>query len=281
MLGGEYRKYMYFIKKRLLRLIFKFLKKNPATMPMVRYWKFKESISAKVTKNKDGALVMVMEGEDEVLPGFPRGHLLFGSLSKIKHEIKNQIFNESWRFLEEGKSNKEVSDYIKLTIDKIAEMIEPSRYDMAPYTKMVVSVRELWRALTVLEEKYKSKRIKTLKEALTYILQEDDAYRFRVQWIIQIFNPSSWWFRLFFRDPIKDFELALNEIEHAEIIGDMKDKVKLLRRILLVFLEDPHIKLLFKEFCKEVNWNKLKLSKADKYFFRGKYFKVDFILFEY
>lgn len=272
---------MYFIKKRFLRLVFKILKKNPANMPMVRYWKFKESVSAKVTKNKDGALVMVMDGEDEVFPGFPRGHLLFGSLSKIKHEIKNQIFNESWRFLEEGAISEEVNHYIKKTIDKVSELLEVTRYDMTPPQKMVAPVREIWRAFTILEEKYKSKRIKTLKEILTYILQEDDAYRFRVQWIVQIFNPSSWWFKLLFRDPIKDFKIALNELEHAEIVGDMKDKIRLLRRILLVLLEDSNINKLFREFCREVNWNKLKLSNADKYFFRGKYFKVDFDKFDY
>lgn len=248
---------------------------------MVKYWKFKESIPAKVTQSSNGSTVMIMEGEDEVFPGFPRGHLLFGSLSKIKHEIKNQVFNESWQLLEEGKSNEEVSDYIKETLDRLSKIIETGKYDMTPPQKMVIPVREIWRAFTVLEEKYKSQRIKILKEALTYILQEDDAYRFRVQWLIQIFNPSSWWFKLFFRNPVKDFELALNMIEHAEIIGDMKDKIKLLRRILLVFLKDEKINQLFREFCKEVDWNKLKLTKADKYFFRGKYFKVDYPIIEY
>ena len=248
---------------------------------MVKYWKFKESIPAKVTENKNGSLVMVMEGEDEVFPGFPRGHLLFGSLSKIKHEIKNQVFNESWRFLEEGATNEEVAYYIKKTFGSLSVLIETGRYDMAPPNKMVTPVRELWRAFTVLEEKYKSNNIKVIKEAMTYILHEDDAYRFRLQWIIQIFNPSAWWFKLLFRNPIKDFEIALNELEHAEIIGDMKDKIKLLRRILMVFLKDEKISQLFREFCKEVDWNKLKLSKADKYFFRGKYFKVDHDKFEY
>ena len=70
-------------------------------------------------------------------------------------------------------------------------------------------------------------------------------------------------------------------IEHAEIIGDMKDKIKLLRRILLVFLKDERVNQLFREFCKEVNWNKVKLTKADKYFLRGKYFKCDFDRFDY
>src|SRR3990167_11556582 len=106
----------YFIKKRVFRWFFKLIRSNPSKLPMVRFWKFKESVAAKLTKNKDGALVMMMEGEDEVFPGFPRGHLLFASLSKLKHEIKNQMFNEAWRLLEEGKSNDEDVGYLKITM---------------------------------------------------------------------------------------------------------------------------------------------------------------------
>lgn len=253
-------------------------------MPMVRYWKFKESVPAKVTTNKDGALVMKMEGEDEVFPGFPRSHLLYGSLSKIKHEIKNQIFNESWRFLEEGATNEEVAHYVKKTIDKIKDIVDIGRYDMVPPEKMVMPIREIWRAFTVLEDQssgLRKERINTIKKAITYIMQEDDGYRFRLQWIIQIFNPSSWWFKLLFRDPIKDFDLALQELENAEVIDDMKERQRLLRRILMVMLKDPSVNKLFNQFCKEMDWNKLKLSKADKYHFRGKYFRVDLDKFEY
>lgn len=142
-------------------------------------------------------------------------------------------------------------------------------------------VREIWRAFTVLEKKYLSERIAIIKKAITYIMQEDDGYRFRLQWIIQIFNPSSWWFKILFRNPIRDFDLALQELENAEVIGDMKERQRLLRRILMVALKDPSVKDLFNQFCKEIDWNKLKLSKADKYHFRGKYFKVDLDKFEY
>ena len=41
------------------------------------------------------------------------------------------------------------------------------------------------------------------------------------------------------------------------------------------------IRDLFKRFCQEVRWHKVKLTKADKYHMRGKYFKVDFDLFDY
>ncbi len=251
---------------------------------MVQYWKFKESVMAKVTTNKDGALVMKMDGEKEIFPGFPRGHLLFGSLSKLKHEVKNQIFNESWRKLEEKLEKPVIIQDIKRTIHAINEFVEHDRYEMVPPEKMVVPVREIWRAFSVLEGKTsgtKKEKVRILKEAITYVLQEDDGYRFRFQWIVQVFNPSSWWFKLFFRDPIKDFEIALGELEHAEIVGDMKAKIRLLKRILMLMLEDRSISRLFKELCKEMDWNKLKLSEADKYHFRGKWFKVDFDRFEY
>lgn len=150
---------------------------------------------------------------------------------------------------------------------------------MVPPNKMVMPVRELWRAFSVIEEKHP--RVKLLKEAMTFILQEDDAYRFRVQWIVQIFNPSAWWFRLLRLDPVKWLGMALDELKHAEVVGDMKIKQELLKDILMVLLEDADAQKVFREFVKEVDWNKLKLSEADKFHFRGKYFKVDFELFEY
>lgn len=248
-------------------------------MEMVKYWKIKEAVQAKVTTNKDGALIMKMEGEDYDFPGFPRGHLLFGSLSKLKHEIKNQIFNANWWKLERGESKEKIISDIKTSLDEIEKITNTAQFDIIPPDKMVMPVREIWRAFTALE-KY-SHRVEPLKRAICYILSEDDAFRFRVQWIVQIFNPSAWWFKLFFCDPIKMFERALTELENGEVIGDMKDRITLLRRILLVALEDPNIRFLFKKLCQEVNWNKLKLSDGDKYHFRGKYFKVDLALFEY
>ena len=37
----------------LKRLFFKLIKKSPASMEMVGYWKTKESVAAKITKAKD------------------------------------------------------------------------------------------------------------------------------------------------------------------------------------------------------------------------------------
>jgi len=75
--------------------------------------------------------------------------------------------------------------------------------------------------------------------------------------------------------------MALGELEHAEVIGDMKERQRLLKRILLLIMEDAKIQDLFNKFYKELDWNKVVLSKADKYHFRGKYFKVDWDKFSY
>ena len=103
-------------------------------MKMVRYWQTDEAIAAIITTNKDGATVMKMgEGDKREtydFPGFPRGYLLFGNykgrgygaLSVLKHEIKNQIFNESWKELEEGKDRQEVINGIKDRLQSIFEI---------------------------------------------------------------------------------------------------------------------------------------------------------------
>lgn len=296
---------MYFIKKWILRRIFKLLKKKPTDMEMVEYWKKSDSIGVAVTRDKDGAIIMKVGSGDRKekynFPGYPRGHLLFGSLSKLKHEVKNQIFNESWAMLEEGKTHEEVINKIKKVIEDGVPVHDTSniagkeykygekcvdivKYDMIPMSRMSGPVKEIWRGFTRLESKYRGKtqkNIKTLKEIITYVLQEDDAYRFRFQWMIGIFNPSAWWFKIFFRDVVKDFDIALQEMEHAEILGDMKGRIRLFRRIMMVFLEDKGIQELFRQLCKEINWNKVKMDAAVKYHFRGKYFKVDLDKFEY
>ena len=263
--------------------------KTPNDMPMVQYWKKDHGIvAAKVMKNKDGALVMRMEGEKETFPGFPRGHLLFGTLSKLKHEIKTQIFNESWAILERpGKYadvakdvKKKIVEGLKITDDKTIpggklgeQIMDYCLLDMVPPEKMVPTSREVWRALSVLEEK--EPKLHWFKLALTYVLQEDDAYRFRFQWMSSIL--TSW----FFKDPIECLHIALEELENAEIVGDMKSRQFLLRRVIDALMYDAKIRQLFIDFYKEMDWKKVKLTKADLYHFRGKWFKVDWLLFEY
>ncbi len=247
----------------------KVLRKNPASMPLVRYWMTKEMASAKVVTAPDGSTVMHIEGEDYPFPTFPRGHILFGKLSKLKHEIKNQVFNEAWAKLEKG---EDITQHIKTKLFKdISQYFEPLRYDVVPVNKMTPSVRELHRAWT----KVAPPRTFILRDYLCFILQEDDAYRIRVQWLVTGFG---WFFKL---NPVKTFTFALGMLEHGEVIGDMKERQRLLNRVVVAALQDPHIKDLFIKFFREVNWKKVKLTKGDLYHFRGKYFKADLDKFEY
>lgn len=254
----------------LTRLKFKYFPPE-----MVSYWKTKESAQAKVTTAKDGSYIMWIEGEKYPFPGFPRGSILFTSVSKLKHEIKNQLFNKAWYALEDGKSKQEVIDEIKSQVlPEIKKLTDERRLLILPPQKMVPAVREIWRAFEVVGKG--NPKIQSLKETLCLITQEDDAYRFRLGWMVKFFNPSSLFWRISNRSLIKGFDFALSMLEHGEVIDDMKERVRLLRRILMLVLEDKQIRAYFEEFCKEVDWNKVKLTKADKYFFRGKYYKVDY-----
>lgn len=255
----------------VLKTYYKLINKNPADMEMVSYWKNKESVAAKVTKAKDGSIIMKLEGEKYAFPTFPRGYLLFGQLSKLKHEIKNQVFNESWRKLEEGVPRTEVIADIKSKLfGEIAEIAELSRYDMLPPESMCPSVREIYRAWSKV-----SPETGVLRDYLCFILQEDDAYRWRVSWLVKWFG----WFMK--RNPVKSFDYALKMLEHGEVVGDMKERQRLLRRILLLMLEDKSIRNKFEMLFREINWKKVKLTKGDAYHFRGKYFKTDLDTLEY
>lgn len=249
------------------------LGKTPVDMPMVQYWKTQETVQAKITKGKHGETVMKMFGEDEIFPGYPRGYLLFGKLSKLKHEIKNQIFNDAWYALERGEKEEDVVRRIKdVVLPKIFELSEETRYDRTPPERMNPAVREIYRAWTKVAPGRKSI---ALRNILCFILQEDDAYRFRVQWLVTYFG----WLRFF--DPIKSLDRAFQWLEVAEVVDDMKERQRLLRRIVMLMLRDERMKKLFVAFFKECNWRKVKLTKADKFHFRGKYFKVDLDKFEY
>lgn len=246
---------------------------------MVQYWKQAEMAQARITKGVHGEPIMYIEGEKYPFPTFPRGHLLFGSLSKLKHEIKNQVFNESWRKLENGVPNERVIKEAKtVLLGEIAEIAKNARYDMLPPDKMTRSTKEIYRAWT----KVAPKSTYILRDYLCYILNEDDGYRFRAQWLVNYFNPSSIASKVLgSKYLLRTFAKSLEMIEHAEVIGDMKERIRLLRRVLLMALEDRVIRELFIALVKEIDWNEVKLTKADKYYFRGKYFKVDYPIIDY
>lgn len=255
----------------LIKWYFKLTRKSPADMPMVRYWKTKESADGKITKGPDGSEIMQIEGEDYPLKNFPRTHLLFGPLSKLKHEIKNQIFNESWYALEGGADPKEVIQNIKTKLFReIPSFYAPMKYDMLPENKLNPVVREIYRAWTKV-----SPETAVLRDYLCLILQEDDSYCLRVQWLAE-------WYGLFMKlNPVRSFDFALSMLEHGEVVGDMKERARLLRQVLMLALEDPKIREKFIALFREIRWRKVRLSPGDKYHFRAKYFKVDLKYFDY
>lgn len=226
---------------------------------MVGWWRHKEAVQAKHTTNAKGEYEMWMEGEKYPFPGIPRGHLLFGSLSPLKHQIKVQIFNDSWWKLEAGESEKTVAQAIKGRIlDNILELGEKSKYDMLPYAKMVPSMREFHRAWTKCTD---DTRLLKLRDILCYYFGEDDGYRYRLSYVLPLIRSKSW-------------DKAFQMLEHAEVIDDMKERVRLVKRILeIVILDNPTF---WGNFLRELDMKKIALTKADKYYFRAKYFKCDY-----
>ena len=254
---------------KIKKIYYKLIGKSPADMPMVKWWRSKDTAEAKLTKAKDGSTIMIVEGEKYPIKCYPRGHILFGSMSKLKHEIKNQVFNESWRKLEEETDKKQIIKDIKNTLfGSIAKLAENEKYNMVPPEKMSVPVREIYRAWTKA-----SPETSQLRDYLCYIIQEDDSYLMRIQWL------TAWFGWLIC--PLKAFERALTMLEHGEIIGDMKERQRLLKRILMLVLEDENIRKKFIKFFREINWKKVRLTEVDKYNFRAKYFKVDLDILDY
>jgi hypothetical protein len=236
--------------KFLYKIYYKF-----HTPEMVDWWKTKTAVQAKVTYAEDGSHIMWMEGTKYPFPGFPRGNLLYGSLSKLKHEIKVQIFNNSWAELEEGRE-------LNLDLTEIHNLAEKSKYDMLPRLRMCPAVKEIYDNLSH----------PIWRDIITYIFQEDDAYRWRFQWMSTYFDK---------KDPIGSFDKAMEMLEHAEIVGDMKERVRLVRRVMMALFKNPTIAQYWIDFVQNVDLKKIKLTKADKYFFRAKYFKVDYPHYEY
>lgn len=235
---------------------------------MVSYWLKNESVEAKVFITKEGHYAMRMQGEKYDFPGHPRGVLLYGDLSPLKHKIKNAIFNDTWAMLEEKKSDQEIMERLKNSVlPYILGLSEDMKYDMLPYERMVPSVKEIYRAMTVVYVKTGSENVRKLRDLITFVLQEDDAYRFRFQWVCKFLKHTK---------SIKWWEYGLRFLEHAETIGDMKERQRLFRRIVMFILKDEKIKKYFEMLMDEINFKKVQLSKADKYFFRAKYFKVDY-----
>jgi len=254
------------MKYKILKFIYKLLKKTPADMPMVSYWKRQDSVQAKIMRMESGNIEMQLEGEKYRVVSFPRGYLLFGGLSKLKHEIKNKIFNDSWWALEANVPEEEVIKEAKDKLFKeIATYLEPLKYDLLPETGYCPAVREIYRAFTEVGDCLppgKDEKVYLIRDILCLIIQEDDGYRFRVQDLAEWMNPNSLFqviYRFFtgksYLESLKSqLKYGLEMIEHCEVLGDMKERIRLLRRILLMALNDNEIGELYSQLAKKISW---------------------------
>ena len=275
----------------LKRFWYRLLKKGPGDFEMVHYWKSKEFVEAKLT-TKNGAKVMYLQGEKYPIWGFPRGHLLvplnpdfkgeaaslderiqkYGPFSVLKHEVK-QVFNEISRKVDEKLPFEQIAKEGKDQLFEALGVMDHLKFDLMPSETMCPAVREIHRAWTKVAPSERSFKVRNFS---CLLFQEDDGYRYRVQWMAIWFPLLKW-----FKNPIKVLDRGLAMVERAEVIGDMKRKIKLLRKGLAIALQDKNIRDLFTKFFKEVNWKKVRLTKGDRYHFRGKYFKVDLDVIEY
>jgi len=286
------------MKYKLLRLWYKLRHKTPADMDMVSYWMTNEAVQAKVMKHRDGFHFMKLEGEKYPVMAFPRGFMLvskdgkYTPFSRLKHEIKNRVFNDAWWKLEEGVAPEVVIRSTKESLFKALDILDEMKYDMLPYEGYCPVVKEIYRAFaTVAETLPEEKKAKVLKlrDAICLIMQEDDAYRFRVQDLSEYFNPNSLWQKLaryvthkgYLESIRTQLGFALTMVENCEVTEDMKIRIRLLRRIVLLGLDDPEIGGLFEKLSRVLNWKKIFLTAGDRYNFRGKYYKTDYRIFEY
>lgn len=142
--------------------------------PMVSYFKTSDKARARALRQEDGSYAMQIEGEKEIYPGYPRGHVLEGTFAKMKHEIKNLVFNQAFA--------------------KIEEMAKANATDMLPPERMVPAVRHIWETFEKLEDceivPDMKGRIRLIKIVLTNLIQEDDAYRFRAQLFLDLIDQK-------------------------------------------------------------------------------------------
>lgn len=289
--GGEPQLTTSMIKKIIKFFFNRWYKIRPPEM--VEYWKWSDTARARIATAPDGSFQMEIKGEKYPLAGFPRGHVLTGSLARFKHKIKNLVFNDTWAMLEQNATAYGIAEHFRENvIPQLVEEIKKCKPDMLPPQRMAASVREVNRALETLEGKvaHPDNRflIARMREGITFFLQEDDAYRFRLQWAAQYV-----WYWMLGRKllrligiktkplPFQKLSKAFDLIKDAEVVPDMKARIELIQTVLKVMLQEPFFKTVIEATIDEIRWRKMFLTKADKYYFRGKYFKVDHHKYDY
>jgi len=81
---------------------------------------------------------------------------------------------------------------------------------------------------------------------------------------------------------VREMARVFDKMIEMEIVDDMKGRLRMIKRVLIFFLnEDDAYRFRAQYFFSEINRKKVKLSKADKYYARGKYWKVDYDKYSY
>ena|SRR3990167_823788 len=158
---------MNWIYRKLIKFFFnRWYKLRPPET--VKYYKNSDKARAIVTYGESGEVQMKVEGEKYNMQGFPRGHVLYGTLAKMKQKVKDLVFNQAFA--------------------EIEKIVEEGRHDVLPESKMPVAVKEIFRVLENMEEMEVTPdmrgRIRLIRKVITFFLSEDDAYRHRAQYFL-------------------------------------------------------------------------------------------------
>lgn len=81
---------------------------------------------------------------------------------------------------------------------------------------------------------------------------------------------------------VREIHRVMDKLENMEIVDDMKGRIRLIKKVLTFFLqEDDAYRFRAQYFLSQIDQKKVALSKSDKYYARGKYWKTDYDRFDY
>ena len=130
--------------------------------------KFGKTEALPVINEKSGEAELHLRGEKYPLRGVPRHHFLHGPLVEFKRKMKNIVI-----------------ETMTSQIEKMSEFKTPEE-QWCPFVKELARVADLF---IEAEDEPEMKRLaKQFRDPICMFLQEDDAWRFRIQWAIGKLN---------------------------------------------------------------------------------------------
>lgn len=125
-----------------------------------------KQVSQPVFNADNNSMELHILNEKYPMRAFPRHHLLHGPLAPLKRYIKNLV----------------IEQLVKCLPYKIADV------NLSPPVREVARVFDLW--IQAEDEPEMKRLVGQFKDAATMILQEDDAWRYRAQWLFGQINPK-------------------------------------------------------------------------------------------